>query len=35
MAIEAQDTEFRHPDTAAYLRGLTDEAAASGTEALH
>ena len=28
MAIEAQDTEFRHPDTAAYLRGLTDEEAA-------
>ena len=28
MAIEAQDTEFRHPDTAACLRGLTDEEAA-------
>ena len=28
MAIEAQDAEFRHPDTAACLRGLTDEEAA-------
>ena len=28
MAGRTQDQEFRHPDTAAYLQGLTDEAAA-------
>ena len=27
MAIKAQDMEFRHPDTAAYLRGLTEKSA--------
>ena len=28
MTIETRDAEFRHPELAAFLRGLTDEAAA-------
>ena len=28
MTIKRRDPEFLHPDTAAYLRGLTDEEAA-------
>ena len=28
MAAKRQDAEFRHPDTVAYLQGLTDEEAA-------
>ena len=28
MAGKAQDREFRHPDTAVHMRGLTDEAVA-------
>ena len=28
MAAKRQDAEFCHPDTVAYLRGLTDEEAA-------
>ena len=29
MTVETRDSEFRHPETVAFLRSLTDEEAAS------